>query len=56
MSTEKQLAALAKKHPHHIVVGAFKRLYNGELYKEFQNAANTLSTVKFVDFTDLEYF
>ena len=30
-------------------------MYSGQLYKEFEKSANTFTTLKFVEFTDLDY-
>jgi hypothetical protein len=56
VSNEKQLISIRKKHPHHVILGAFKTLHSRQLYNEFEKVANRLNTLKFIDFTDLEYF
>ncbi len=39
-----------------MIVGAFKAMYSKQLYTEFEKVANRFNTLKFVDFTDLQYF
>lgn len=56
VSNEKQLISIRKKHPHHVILGAFKTLHSRQLYNEFEKVANRFNTLKFIDFTDLEYF
>lgn len=56
ISKEKQLITLRKKHPHHLIVGAFKVMHSRQLYTEFEKAASRFNTLKFVDLTDLDYF
>ena len=41
---------------HHVILGAFKALHSRQLYTEFEKVANRFNTLKFIDFTDLEYF
>ena len=56
VSNEKQLISFRKKHSHHVILGAFKTLHSRKLYNEFEKVANRFNTLKFIDFTDLEYF
>ena len=56
VSNEKQLISIRKKHPHHVILGAFKTLHSRQLYNKFEMVANRFNTLKFIDFTDLEYF
>ena len=56
VSNEKKLISIRKKHPHHVILGAFKALHSRQLYTEFEKVSNRFNTLKFIDFTDLEYF
>lgn len=35
VNNEKQLLSLRKKHPHHVIIGAFKTMHSKQLYIEF---------------------
>ena len=56
INNEKQLLSLRKKHHHHLIVGAFKAMHSRKLYTEFEKLSKRFNTLKFVDFTDLDYF
>ena len=49
------MTQIRSKHSHHIIIGSFKRFGSRQIYSEFEKVANKFTTLKFVDFTDLEY-
>jgi hypothetical protein len=56
IQTEKDLKEAQSKHPHHIVMGVFKRMYSRPLQEKFEALAKQYPTLKFVDYKDVDGF